>query len=109
VVAALGATVSNLAYLFLVRRKLNLWPYNRHYLRLAGPVAATAMTIWLVSKIPLFRAYADLPGIIVSLILGYAVFLAGSLAFGLDDDDRLLWQVARSRLPRGLGRWFAAR
>jgi O-antigen/teichoic acid export membrane protein len=109
VVAALGATISNLAYLFVVRRKLNLWPYNRHYLRLAGPVAATALTIWLVSKIPLFRAYANLPAIIVSLILGYAVFLVGSLAFGLDDDDRLLWQVARSRLPGGLGRWFAAR
>jgi O-antigen/teichoic acid export membrane protein len=103
-VSALGFAISNLYYLWTVRRVLKLFPYNRGYLKLLGPAAATGGMIWAVQRLPALHTHSGLPGILIALVLGYSVFLAGSFLFGLDDDDRMLIRVTLERLSAMLAR-----
>jgi len=98
IVAALGTAVTNLVYLVAVRRMLHLFPYNHGYLRLLGPAMTSAIAIWATKLAPVNNLAGTLFEITGALVLGYTVFLAGSLAFGLDDDDRAIVQAVRVRL-----------
>jgi len=44
------------------------------------------------------RHSAVLPSVIFALVLGYGIFLASLLLFGMDDDDRALIEVGRARI-----------
>jgi O-antigen/teichoic acid export membrane protein len=99
--AALVGTVlnilTNLWCLAEVRQALGISPYNRGYLALVLPSAATAALLALLH----YQAANRLPSVIlilVALSAGYIVFAAGALLYGLDADDRLIVQATWARL-----------
>ncbi len=98
VVSALGTAAVNLYCLVVVRRRLGLFPYTRSYFKLAGPGLAAAATIWVARMAAVARHSAVLPSVIFALVLGYGIFLASLLLFGMDDDDRALIEVGRARI-----------
>lgn len=87
--AAITNFASNLWCLREVHSTLGILPYTRSYLKLAPPIAATGIVLWLVR--------AELRGlphqwvvIGIGLVAGYAAFIASALLVGLDADDRLI-------------------
>jgi len=100
-VGALTTVVSNLWYLGEVRRVLNFFPYNSSYLRLSGPLAAATVVAVLVQQAAIGTVYPQWSVMLVTLMLVYVVFVFGSLAFGLDDDDRMIVKTIWARV-RGL-------
>src|SRR5207248_4286233 len=65
-------------------------------LKLAGPGLAAAATIWVARMAAVARHSAVLPSVIFALVLGYGIFLASLLLFGMDDDDRALIELGRA-------------
>ena len=98
VVSALGTAAINLYCLVVVRRRLGLFPYTRCYLKLAGPALAAAVTIWVARIAAVANHSAVVPSLMFALVLGYGIFLASLLLFGLDDDDRALIELGRARI-----------
>ncbi len=98
VVSALGTAAINLYCLVVVRRRLGLFPYTRSYLKLAGPALAAAVTIWVARIAAVANHSAVIPSLMFALVLGYGIFLASLLLFGLDDDDRALIELGRARI-----------
>jgi len=98
VVSALGTAAINLYCLVVVRRRLGLFPYTRSYLKLAGPALAAAVTIWVARIAAVANHSAVVPSLMFALVLGYGIFLASLLLFGLDDDDRALIELGRARI-----------
>ena len=96
-VAASGMALANLAYLVIVRRTLGLFPYNRSYLKLVGPALAATGGVWLL-RIWLGGSWRAIPLLLLAFVVGYTVFLAGFVAFGLNDDDRMIVDMVRSRV-----------
>lgn len=95
VVSAASTVMINTACLTVVRRRLNLYPYNRSYLKLACPgIVCVAALLLLRHNASYWRSEAILP---LAFVLAYGLFLVSFLMFGLDDDDRLIVQLARER------------
>ncbi len=93
---------SNLWYLVEVRRALGISPYNRGYLALVLPSVITAALLALLH----YQAANKLPGVILilaALSLGYLVFAAGALVYGLDADDRLIVRTVWARVQGVFG------
>ena len=102
-VGAMVNTLSNLWYLTEVRRSLGISPYNRGYLALVFPSAATAAALALLR----YHAATRLPGVILilgALALAYLVFAVGALFYGLDADDRLIVRTVWARVQGMFGR-----
>jgi len=98
VAAAVVNVVTNAWCLREVRSSLRLSPYNASYFRLLPPFLATAVTLLALK---LFVPFLQ-PGwafILLSLFLGYCVFLGVALVVGLNGDDQLIamaiWTRAR--------------
>ena len=91
--AAIVATVTNLAsnlwYLWEVRRKLGMSPYNMSYFGLPLPFAGTLLVL-LIERRFLSGPHSDLVRIASALIAGYVVFTGIAFLAGLDSDDRLI-------------------
>ncbi len=100
---ATAAALMNLMMLYSVWRWLKLWPYNRDYLRLLPTLLASGATIWGL-RTPL-AALPGWVGIGIALAAGYAVFLAGALLLGLDDDDRIVADAVTRKLRGALPAW----
>lgn len=97
--SAAAAALMNLLMLWSVHRFMGLSPYNWHYLRLLPPLAASGLAVWGLQGVA-----ASLPGwgkIGLALVAGYAVFLAGALLLGLDDDDRIVAEAAWRKIRGG--------
>jgi O-antigen/teichoic acid export membrane protein len=88
-VAAVTNFVSNLWYLWEVRRKLGMSPYNRSYLRLLLPFAGTLLVL-LIERRFLIGSHSDLVVVAIAMVAGYVAFTGIALLAGLDSDDRLI-------------------
>lgn len=102
-VAAASNAIGNCFYLREVRAALQLSPYNRTYIRLLGPCAASIGVIFGLR----FFAAAVHPKwllILVALVISYATFGGLALVLGLDDDDRIIVGAIQRRLLGAVGR-----
>ena len=97
IAAAITNVGTNVLNLFEVRNVLKLSPYNKSYVKLLPPVGAAALVTLLLRRASIF-AGAQIVGIAVSLLLGYAVFCALAFVTGLDADDRLITNAILSRV-----------
>jgi O-antigen/teichoic acid export membrane protein len=90
--------VSNLARLYLVKRFVNIWPYDRSYLRMLGPAAISFVVMWFV-----YNAIDGKPlvALLATAVLGGIAYLLGYLAIGLTPEERdgvgKLWARLRPR------------
>jgi O-antigen/teichoic acid export membrane protein len=93
IVAAITNLLSNLWYLWEVRRKLGMSPYNAGYFRLLAPFAGTLFVL-LIERRFLFGFHSDLIPLAIALVAGYAAFTGIALLVGLDSDDRIILAAA---------------
>jgi O-antigen/teichoic acid export membrane protein len=77
--------LSNLARLVLVRRFVNISPYEKDYARLVAPTAIAFGLMWLVHRMVEGSWWADLA---VTTVTGVVVFVGALLAVGLTDKER---------------------
>lgn len=104
VAAAMTNVGMNVFNLLEVRKALGISPYNRSYLHLFWPTAAT-LALTLVLKKWAFVFRHDWLAVGVALVLAYSVFPAVFYFIaGLDADDRLIASALRSRMRTALGR-----
>jgi O-antigen/teichoic acid export membrane protein len=97
VVSAASNAAINLLNLREVRSTLRLSPSLQGYVRLAG-AALPALALVLLLRSQLHLLHSPALTILLSIALAYAVFLAITFLFGLDDDDRLVIGAVQSRL-----------
>ena len=99
--AAVGAAITNVAgnvwCLIEVKRTLGLVPYNRGYLHLALPLAGT-MAVLLGLRAAFGTAPREWVLIGAALLFGYLAFASIALAFGLDEDDKLIAKAFWARV-----------
>jgi len=101
--AALTNAVSNYLSLREVRAALQLSPYNRTYLRLLLPGAASiAVVLGVRSATAVF--HPEWAAVALALAAAYATFGGLTLLVGLDDDDRMIVTAIRRRLLGTVGR-----
>lgn len=106
---AIGLVITNLVWLWMVRYYLRITPYNRGYLRLAVPIAASALAVFAVSWWSRAAGGDRLLWLLLALFSAYAAFLSTAGVLSLDRDDRIIaravWAraraVARSLLGSG--------
>ena len=96
-VAALANVAANLCYLLVVRRTLNLVPYNSSYFRLVLPGAAMLIALFAVRETvgSVWPAWLTAGG---ALLVAYLVFSGIALAVGLNADDKLIAQAVWARV-----------
>jgi O-antigen/teichoic acid export membrane protein len=91
----LSLTVLSLTSLAVVRRILGAWPYDRRFLKLGAAVLAMAVYLALV------EAFAPLAGwahIFLMAAGALIVFIAVTLALGLDEEDHAFLAIFRRRV-----------
>ncbi len=102
VASAAANILTNIWNLAQLQRVLGFLPYNRRSLWLLVPTGACAVVV-LFSKAMLHNVSGNWAGIVVGLVLAYAVFLGVSLGSGFDADDRLIgravWAKIKGFLP----------
>ena len=101
--AALTNAVTNYLNLREVRAALQLSPYNRTYLRLLLPSAASVMAVFCVRWV-MRGAHPEWATVAAALIAAYTIFGGLSLMTGLDDDDRMIVEAIQRRLLGVVGR-----
>jgi O-antigen/teichoic acid export membrane protein len=94
---------TNLWCLAEVRQALSMSPYNRGYLALVLPSVATAAFLVLLRYQMGNRLWGWVL-ISTALSVGYLIFAAGALLFGLDADDRFIVETVWARVRGTLGR-----
>jgi O-antigen/teichoic acid export membrane protein len=95
--AAITTLASNLWYLWEVRRRLGMSPYNISYLRLLLPLAGTVGALLLEHKLLLGLCSAwVLVGL--AMAVAYVAFICIAVGFGLDSDDRIILNAIWSRI-----------
>lgn len=82
---AVTFSVSKWARLVLVKRFVAIQPYDRHYVRLLGPVGAGLVAMWSVHQVAPEGFLLDL---LVTGILGTAVYVTLYLKVGLTEAER---------------------
>ncbi|MGH9512481.1 MAG: flippase [Terriglobales bacterium] len=95
--AAIVNLTSNLWYLWEVRRKLGMSPYNRSYFRLVLPLAGT-LGVLLIGHKFMFGFRPEWVLIASALIAGYGIFIGIALSFGLDSDDQMILRAIWLRI-----------
>jgi O-antigen/teichoic acid export membrane protein len=95
-------TFSAVARLFLVRRFLGIWPFDRAYLRLIVPS--------LLGAVSMYAAHVLVPdakwlvNLVVAAGVGCAAYVVALLAIGLKQNERAsVFRIARKVLGRGDG------
>jgi O-antigen/teichoic acid export membrane protein len=104
VASALTNAVTNYVYLREVRAALHISPYNRTYLRLIVP-AMMSLGVTLSIKFLVRQLQPPWLWIGVTLMISYAIFCGLALAFGLDDDDRMIVTAIRGRVQGTIGKF----
>jgi O-antigen/teichoic acid export membrane protein len=89
VASAAANAGANLWCLLEVRHRLGLFPYNRTYLRFALPLVATFALLLLLHR-KLGAVHPEWIVIAAALVLGEVTFMAATVMFGLDSDDKLI-------------------
>ena len=101
--AALTNAIANYLNLREVRAALGISPYNRTYLRLLLPCAASVAAV-LGVRLLAAAFHPEWMAIAAALVVAYAVFCGLSLLVGLDDDDRMIVTAIQRRLLGAVGR-----
>jgi O-antigen/teichoic acid export membrane protein len=101
--AALTNAITNYLNLREVRAALQLSPYNRTYLRLLLPCAASVAAV-LGVRLLTAGFHPEWMTIAAALLVGYAAFCGLALLVGLDDDDRMIVTAIQRRLLGAVGR-----
>ena len=101
--AALTNAIANYLNLREVRAALGISPYNRTYLRLLLPSAASVAAVLGVRTLGV-GFHPEWVAIAAALVVAYAVFCGLSLLVGLDDDDRMIVTAIQRRLMGAMGR-----
>lgn len=104
--AALTNALTNYLCLREVRAALQLSPYNRTYLRLILP-ALSSLGITLAIQRLAAHLQPQWLWIAITLVISYVAFVGLSLAFGLDDDDKMIVSAIRGRIRGAVGRSFS--
>jgi hypothetical protein len=94
----------NLWNLSQVRKALGISPYNRSYYALLIPAAVTVAAVISLRRLIPSLAHPWL-GILLALVVSYAIFCAFAVAFALNPDDRMIAQSAWSQLRSGMQKW----
>lgn len=97
VVSATGTILSNIAYLAIVRWRLQLFPYNRSYLKLFAPSSA-ALLLLLILHAKIASGVSAILVLCAAASLAAAVLLGGFACFGLSDDDRFIVDIVKCKL-----------
>ena len=97
IVASLAIAITNVWFLGVVRKTMNLFPYSYSYLKLIIPSAITAGTLWLLST-RFSTLLPRIPLLLTAFVIGNCLFFATFTAFGLSNDDRIILQIMRGRL-----------
>ena len=98
---ALTIVASNWLRLYLVRRFVGIFPWDRHYVRLVVPAAICAAAMLAVhSVLGDAEWYLDLAA---TAVLGTAAFVPALLVFGLAPSERVALRNVVRRLRGGAG------
>jgi O-antigen/teichoic acid export membrane protein len=95
---SLAVSALYLAGLVQVRLILNLWPYDRRFLK--GILAAVAATIVLLGVQRFAGSYPPIWNVLVCVILSFGVFGGVLLLVGLDDEDQEFGAILKNRLNK---------
>ena len=101
--AALTNAITNYLNLREVRDALQISPYNRTYLRLILPGAASIAAV-LGVRLLTRNVHPEWMAIAAAMIAAYVAFCGLSLLVGLDDDDRMIVTAVQRRLLGAVGR-----
>lgn len=101
--AALTNAITNYLNLREVREALHISPYNRTYVRLILPGAASIAAV-LGVRLLMRNFHPEWVAIAAAMIAAYVVFCGLSLLVGLDDDDRMIVTAMQRRLLGAVGR-----
>jgi O-antigen/teichoic acid export membrane protein len=101
--AALTNAIANYLNLREVRAALQISPYNRSYLRLLLPCAASVAAV-LGVRLLTAGFHPEWVGVAAQLVVAYAAFCGLALLIGLDDDDRMIVTAIQRRLMGAVGR-----
>src|ERR1700690_2348970 len=102
VAAALTNAITNYLNLREVRAALQISPYNRTYLRLLLPCAASLATV-LCLRLLVTGFHPEWIQIGAALVLAFVALWGLSLVVGLDDDDRMIVTAIQRRLQGAPG------
>ncbi len=91
---------ANLLRIWMVHRYLKLLPYNRHYLRLVPPAAASALAAFAVRSSSSIETLPALVLTVLALLGAYGAFLLTALIVSLDGDDRIIARAVWEKLAR---------
>ena len=89
----------NLWNLIEVRKALDIFPFNRSYLRLGIPGLLAAGVVLLVRMWTASYAHPWL-AILAALVFAYLGFAASAIRFSLDPNDRIIVEAVWSQLSR---------
>lgn len=95
--AAITNLASNLWYLWEVRRRLAMSPYNMSYLGLFLPLAGTVGVLLVAHKF-MFELRSGWMLTALALLLAYIAFIGLAVGFGLDSDDKIILSGIWSRI-----------
>jgi O-antigen/teichoic acid export membrane protein len=101
--AALTNAITNYLNLREVRAALGISPYNRTYLRLLLPGAASVAAV-LGVRLLTAGFHPEWMAIAAAMMVAYATFCGLALLVGLDDDDRMIVTAIQRRLLGAVGR-----
>ena len=102
--AAAGVVVTNVWSLGAVRRRLDLFPYNRQYFRLLAPTFLSVAGLLALSHAsPAWNS--NWFTLAVAVAMAYGLFVGTVLIFGLDQQDRLFLKAVGSKLASVVGAW----
>jgi O-antigen/teichoic acid export membrane protein len=98
VAAATTNVMVNLLYLKGACQQLNLFPYNRSYLRLIPAFSAAVLALFLVAR--LAHSQPRWVALLIGGLMAYASFAGMAMVMGLDSDDRMVANALWSRIKR---------
>ena len=101
--AAMSNAITNYLSLREVRAALQISPYNRTYLRLLLPAAASVAAVLGIRALSA-SVHPEWIAIAAGLVAAYAAFCGLSLLVGLDSDDRMIVNAIQRRLLISVGR-----
>jgi O-antigen/teichoic acid export membrane protein len=95
--ATIANIIVNICYLLTVRRVMGLLPYDISYFRLVVPGTGMLCILFLMRGVfsIMWTPWLRLG---TALALAYLVFVGLALAFGLNEDDKLIAKMIRARV-----------
>lgn len=100
IATASAVSLTYLATVFVIRRRLGIWPYDRKYFKGLLAAAGAAAAVLVLGRVNLGRPLVNLIGL---AIISAGVFATLMLGLGLDGEDRQFIGWFRTFLARARG------